>query len=703
MTAATADVRSVPEFELLHSARIRYLSPHLLGAVLFWLAYAVAPVLELPTRTSWAWVGQILLTTQVWIVLVSAFLPPNLDTVRLVKPIKTSALVLPAVLGWLILGVVYSTTQPIVFVWVWALFLGFVITAVVLGFLVGVLTAGALGKFILNPVAWLFNVQVTGIEEAAAGVFAGDREAKDARGNAATTDQAPHAMAKTVDGGEFNFDLSHPSLTLDQLAGMSDLKAELMPVLNLYRGYAKRKGAVSDRNGILLSGPPGNGKTTFAEAIAGELGLPLIKISGKDVQSQWVNESGKAIQALFRLASEQPCVVFFDEFETLAVSRSGPNTHSEDKKAVTALLPEIDAARRKRIVLIAATNYVDQVDSAIIRDGRFDFRIEIPYPDLEARIGILNGMLAKYKVPAADGVVAYVAKLWERRPVSFIEATVKRLRDNGYGRRTGAGVEDFKRASREASRRASAIPKSGTKLSALALPQSVREETDSLIYRLRNWEKISERGGEPPSGVLLYGPPGTGKTNLVRALALELGDWHVFEVNATDVIHDPRKFRDTVDLAASHRPAIVFIDEADELLRERTTSATAGATNEILKNMDGMMGKVPEVLFMAATNNAEFMDAAALRGGRFAEKIYMGLLEGEDLVAFLEKEFASKVNVRFDGSLNARSLAKRLGPIAPADALTVLRKAINYTFNSDGSSRPVGMADIEKAIEASSI
>jgi transitional endoplasmic reticulum ATPase len=394
-------------------------------------------------------------------------------------------------------------------------------------------------------------------------------------------------------------------------------------------------------------------------------------------------------------------VVFFDEFETLAGSRSGMNVHNEDKKVVTALLPEIDAARRKRIVVIAATNYVDQVDSAIMRDGRFDFRIEIPHPDLEARAGILRGMLAKYKVKTTDDVIQYVAKLWERRSVAFIESTVKRLRDNSNDSAlTGATVADFKRASREASRRSSAIPKSGAKLSDLALPAAVRSETDSLMYRLRHWEQIAERGGEPPSGVLLYGPPGTGKTNLVRALARELGDWHVFEVNATDVIQDPRKFRDTVELAAHHRPAIVFIDEADELLRDRVGSSSAGATNEILKNMDGMMGKVPELLFMAATNNAEFMDAAALRGGRFAEKIYMGRLQGEDLVVFLRKEFAARTNVTFAPELTPDSLAAVLVEAAASDALTVLRKAVTYTFSGDGAKRPVSLQDIERAIES---
>jgi transitional endoplasmic reticulum ATPase len=606
------------------------------------------------------------------------------------------------------LGVACSTSPGNVYLLASATFVGFVVSGLVVGVVAGMLAHKVLGGFFVGPIAWIVGVPIDSVELAAEGKFKYVPAAKTQGGvgsNESTRSQQTSQNAQresSVDGGAIEFDWTRPTLTLEKLAGMVELKSELLPVLSLFRGYAEGKGVISDRNGILLSGPPGNGKTTFAEAIAGDLGLPLIKISGKDIQSKWVNESGKYIKALFAQAAAEPCVIFFDEFETLAGSRANAGMHGEDKKVVTALLPEIDAARKKRIVLIAATNYVDQVDSAIMRDGRFDFRIEIPYPDLEARIGILKGMLAKYKVGSSDEVIGYVAKLWERRSVAFIESTVKRVRDNGVGK-LGASVDDFKTASREASRRASAIPKVGSKLSELALPKSVREEADSLLYRVKNWEKIAERGGEAPSGVLLYGPPGTGKTNFVRAFARELGDTHVFEVNATDVIQDPRKFRDTVELAANHRPAIVFIDEADELLRERVTSANAGATNEILKNMDGMMGKVPEVLFMAATNNAEFMDAAALRGGRFAEKIYMGLLEGDDLVVFLQKELASKTNVAFDESLTAQSLGERFGPIAPANALSILRKAINYTFNTDGTNRPVGMAEIEKAIEASTI
>lgn len=505
---------------------------------------------------------------------------------------------------------------------------------------------------------------------------------------------------KTSRSQTYEFPWTKPTAGLDSLAGMADLKLQLVASLQGFRQYSA-KGPVADRNGILLSGPPGNGKTAFAEAIAGELGLPFVKLGCQDLTSKWINESPAVMKDLFRQASEQPCVVFFDEFDGVAMSRGNNNTQAEDRKLVNALLSEIDNARKKHIVLIAATNYVEQIDAAIARDGRFDFRIEIPYPDQEARAAILRDLLRKFSVKAEETTIGHVAELWVRRSVAFIESTVKRLRDSGKGiKGTTATVEDFKLASREASRRASAIPNAGAKLSEIALTSEVRRETDSLVYRLLHWEEIAERGGEPPSGVLLYGPPGTGKTNLVRALARQLEYWHVFEVNASDVLQDPRKFRDIMDLAATHRPAIVFIDEADELLRERTHSNAATATNEILKAMDGMMGKIPEVVFMAATNNPELIDGAALRGGRFAEKIFMGRLTSDDLVTFLEKDFASKKRVQFAADLTPRSLAEKLQEAAPSDALGLLRKAINYTFDQGGEARPVCMADMDKAIQS---
>lgn len=514
---------------------------------------------------------------------------------------------------------------------------------------------------------------------------------------APTATAEPEAFPRTM---HYDFVWSQPASGLDAVAGMAELKAELNHALKGFRGYAQGAPA-GDRNGILFSGPPGNGKTTMAHAIAGELGLPLVKLGCQDLSSKWVNESPAVVKDLFRQARAQPCVLFFDEFDGVAMSRGHGSAHGEDRKLVNALLSEIDRARNEPIVLIAATNYLEQLDGAIARDGRFDFKIEIGYPDQVARVAILRGLLKRLHVRAVEATITQVAQLWERRSVAFIEATVKRLRDNGHGIHGAvAAVPDFKLAARQASRRASAIPQTGARLSELVLPSSVRREADSLVYRLRHWEDLAQRGGEPPSGVLLYGPPGTGKTHFVRALARELQDWHVFEVNTAEVLQDPRQFRDTLELAANHRPAIVFIDEADELLRERSQSASSTATNEILKGMDGLMGKVPEVVFMAATNNPQIIDGAALRGGRFAEKIYMGRLQGKDLLRFLEQDFATKDRVRFAPDLSPHSLAARLGEAAPSDALGLLRKAINYSLGHTGTDRAVSMADIEAAIES---
>jgi transitional endoplasmic reticulum ATPase len=495
----------------------------------------------------------------------------------------------------------------------------------------------------------------------------------------------------------YTFEWQHPRMDMNALAGMQHVKAELQQTLAGFRCYAKR-GPVHDRNGILLSGPPGNGKTSFALAIAGELKLPLIKLACQDITSVWVNEGPAMVKALFRQSRTQPCVLFFDEFDGVGMRRTDDHQSAENRKVVTALLAEIDSARQQHIVIIAATNYLEHIDPALIREGRFDFRIEIPYPDRTARAAILGSLLMRFSMQVPDAIVQQVAALWEKRSVAFIESTVKRLRDATSAQyRHALSVEDFKQASKEASRRSSAIPSDGEKLSQLTLTEAVRKEANSLLYRLRHWEQIAERGGEPPSGVLLYGPPGTGKTHLVRALARELEDWHVFEVNTAEVLQSPKKFLDTVELATQHRPAIVFLDEADELLRDRTQSNNITATNEILKAMDGLMGKVPEVVFIAATNNPNAIDAAALRSGRFGEKILMDRLRGTDLVDFVKRELASRSNVALMPEITAQRLADTLVQATPADILGLLKQAINYTFDESGGTRAVKWSDIERA------
>jgi transitional endoplasmic reticulum ATPase len=181
-------------------------------------------------------------------------------------------------------------------------------------------------------------------------------------------------------------------------------------------------------------------------------------------------------------------------------------------------------------------------------------------------------------------------------------------------------------------------------------------------------------------------------------MARELIDWHVFEVHASEVIQNPKRFRDTVELAQTHRPSIVFLDEADELLANRNGGWNASATNEILKCMDGFSGKVPEVLFVAATNRLEAVDPAALRGGRFSETLFMDLLRGSDLVAFVQKQLECMPQVQFARDVTAKSVATLFGEAAPADVVSVLKKAVNRSFVGD-CQRALTLDDF-RAVEA---
>ena len=516
---------------------------------------------------------------------------------------------------------------------------------------------------------------------------------------------APASMPSEISNAEkdlsvddsLDFEWKWPSKRLDSLAGMADLKSTLYEVLAGLKNVAQ--GAAVERNGILLSGPPGNGKSTVAACISAELGLPMITVGAAELTSMWVNESPQKIKALFKTAARRPCVVFIDEFDSVGQSRGNGHQHGEDRKVVNTLLAQIDSARNSPIILIAATNFPEQLDTALVRDGRFDFRIEIPLPDSEARFGILRECLGQLNVLAPNPTLKKIANLWERRPVSFIKSCALQVRD--AVRQRGdyvACLDDFKEAAYRVSRKSTALAPPGPKLDEIFLPGSVKKQMAGLVFRLQNWESISERGGEAPSGVLLYGPPGTGKTHLVQSLAREL-DWHLFEIRGSAATRDPDQLRATIELAYTHRPALVFLDEADEVLADRSTALANGACNELLKMMDGAGGKVPEVLFVAATNRMEAIDPAALRPGRFGEKIYMGPLTGDDLVNFFTLEFRKKERVQFSQDLTPQALATLLSHATPAYASAVLRMAVNLSFNDGNLIEGVGLNQVHAAIE----
>ncbi|NHJ47387.1 MAG: CDC48 family AAA ATPase [Asgard group archaeon] len=162
---------------------------------------------------------------------------------------------------------------------------------------------------------------------------------------------------------------------------------------------------INPPRGVLLFGPPGCGKTLLAKAIATESETNFISIKGPEVMSKWVGESEKAVREIFRKAKmAAPTIVFFDEIDAIAPRRgSGFGDSGTTERVISQLLTEIDGLEMiKQVVIIAATNRPDIVDSALLRPGRFDRFVLIPPPNQKARLKILQ--IFTKEMPTAEGL-----------------------------------------------------------------------------------------------------------------------------------------------------------------------------------------------------------------------------------------------------------------------------------------------------------
>ncbi len=180
-----------------------------------------------------------------------------------------------------------------------------------------------------------------------------------------------------------------PNVTWDDVGGLESLKEELHEAIEwpLKHKEALEYVDVAAPKGILLYGPPGTGKTLIAKAIAKMTESNFISVKGPELLSKWVGESEKGVREIFRKARQAaPCIIFFDEIDSLIPTRSGMDSSHVSENVVSQILTEIDGLEELNDVLvIGATNRLDMVDSALLRPGRFDRIIEVPKPDAKGR------------------------------------------------------------------------------------------------------------------------------------------------------------------------------------------------------------------------------------------------------------------------------------------------------------------------------
>ena len=177
-----------------------------------------------------------------------------------------------------------------------------------------------------------------------------------------------------------------PNVGWDDVGGLEEVKRQLSEAVEWPLKYAElfAQAGVKPPKGILLSGPPGCGKTLLAKALASETEVNFISVKGPELLSMYVGESERGVREVFRKAQQAaPCIIFFDEIDALVPSRGGGATDSHvGERVLSQFLTELDGIEElKGVLVLGATNRPDMLDPALLRPGRFDAVVEIPLPD----------------------------------------------------------------------------------------------------------------------------------------------------------------------------------------------------------------------------------------------------------------------------------------------------------------------------------
>jgi transitional endoplasmic reticulum ATPase len=438
----------------------------------------------------------------------------------------------------------------------------------------------------------------------------------------------------------------HPDrVRYEDLGGLGPIVDQVREVLEwpLKQPEAFARLGITPPKGVLLSGPPGTGKTMIARAVAAETRAHFLAIAAPEIVDKHYGASEQQLRQVFETArARAPAVIFIDEIDAIAPKREALSGEKQvERRIVAQLLSLMDGlAARGEVLVLAATNIPDAIDPALRRPGRFDREIVVPPPDRAGRAEILAvhtramPLAPDVSLPAlADATHGYVGA---DLAALCREAAIAALRRAGLNRGLLSAPElaaltvtmaDFQKALRaitpttlrEAFADIPAIPWSD-----IAGLDSVREALEhAVLLPLRAPEIFTRLGINPPRGVLLYGPPGTGKTLLARALASS-AEAGFMSVRGPELLTEwqgasERALRDLFRRARLAAPCILFFDEIDAIAAPR--GGRDGATIErmvaqFLTEMDGITAPAG-VVVLGATNRPDRIDPALLRPGRF--------------------------------------------------------------------------------------
>ena len=207
-------------------------------------------------------------------------------------------------------------------------------------------------------------------------------------------DDFTKALIEVTPSGMREVFIENPDVSWEDVGGLEEVKRELQEAVEWPMKYPALYDKLGHNmpRGILLHGPSGTGKTLLAKAVATQSEANFISVRGPELLSKWVGESERGIREIFKRARQSsPCVIFFDEIDSIAPIRGVGGETAVTERVVSQLLTELDGMENMHgVIVLAATNRADMIDPALLRPGRFDKIIQIPLPDKESRKSILK-------------------------------------------------------------------------------------------------------------------------------------------------------------------------------------------------------------------------------------------------------------------------------------------------------------------------
>lgn len=492
-------------------------------------------------------------------------------------------------------------------------------------------------------------------------------------------------------------------ITYDQVGGLSKqielLKSTIELPLNnptLFSDFG-----ISPPRGILLHGPPGTGKTMLLRCVANSITeAHVLTINGPSIVSKYLGETENAIRDIFNEAKKfQPSIIFMDEIDSIAPSRTSDDSGETESRVVAQLLTVMDGmGDNGRIVVIGATNRPNSIDSALRRPGRFDQEVEIGIPDVEAREEILTKQFAKMnseKCQITKEEIASIASKTHGYVGADLTALCRESVMKAINRGLTVGipqtaikvtVDDVYHALPE-------IRPSAMREIFLEMPkvhwsdiggqeELKRKLIEVVQLPLEASDSFKNLGVSSPKGVLLYGPPGCSKTLTAKALATESG-LNFLAVKGPEIFNkyvgeSERAIREIFRKARAASPSIIFFDEIDAIAGDRdgdsSTTAALNVLTSLLNEIDGVE-ELKGVVIVGATNKPTEIDPALLRPGRLDRHIYVAPPDYDARLQILQK-CSRKFNLQSgDESVDLQKLAELTDGCSGAEVTLLCQEA----------------------------